>query len=470
MVPISRSSLAGRLVAPVVVLVLAAVAANVAFTAWWAVRQEAAAANERQRQVAETLVSSRVPLSAPILTALHRLTGDQYVVWDSAADRVGLATLPLQPDDVAAVRQRVESGSLSVSGTTYRVGTVRSGGVRPETVLVLSPTESVARATWSRVWPILAVAVATLGVFVPLGMRTTGRIARRLVEIDRHVERITAGEFGSVLSERYSGDEPDEIARLVRGVNRMSGTLASQRDSLLAGERQRLLGQVATGFAHEVRNAVTGARLAIDLHTRRCHPSTVAPADDTSLDVAVRQLDVLEEEVRGLLMLGRPSTPVATMFTVPELLTDVRDLVGPRSSHAGTQFTHEADHDLVIEGHREAVRAAMMNLALNGIEAAGRGGRVRMWGSRHGAAIHLGVDDSGPGPPASIRDVIHEPFVTGKPEGVGIGLTVAQSVAESHGGRLEWSRRDGMTCFVMVLPMAGSPATQTPKPREGSLS
>jgi signal transduction histidine kinase len=461
----SSSTLAGRLVAPVIVLVLAAVAANVGFTAWWAVKQESLAAQQRREQVADTLAQSRVAVSAPILAALHRLTGDHYVVWNTASNTPSLSTLPVDAAEGALLEEGVATGAVVLDAIQYRVGSVRAGGVRPETVLVLSPRESVARATWNRVWPILAVAAATLAVLVPLGLRMTSRIATRLGDIDRQVSRIAAGDFGSVLAEQPRGDEPDEIARLVKGVNRMSQTLAGQRDSLLAGPRQRLLGQMAAGFAHEVRNAVTGARLAVDLHRKRCRHDhdEVLGKDDTSLDVAIRQLDVLEEEVRGLLMLGRPEEVATTSFSAAGLLQDVCDLVGPRCSHAGTRIMHQAERDLIVTGRRDALRSALVNLALNGIDAAGVAGSVSVWAVEDADGIRIGVDDTGLGPAPAIRDAMHEPFVTSKPEGIGLGLAVARTVAESHGGRLEWSRHGDSTRFVMAIPsVAATSAVPSP--------
>ena len=459
----SSSTLAGRLVAPVVVLVLAAVAANVGFNAWWAMRQESLAARQRREQVADTLAQSRVAVSAPILAALHRLTGDHYVVWDVANETPGLATLPVSPVAAALLKQGLVSGAVVLDTLPYRVGTVRAAGVRPETVLVLSPRESVARATWNRVWPMLVVAAGTLAVLVPLGLRMTSNIATRLGDIDRHVARIAGGDFGSVLPERPPGDEPDEITRLVAGVNRMSQTLAGQRESLVGGERQRLLGQMAAGFAHEVRNAVTGARLAVDLHRRRCHGDEASGKVDTSLDVAIRQLDVLEEEVRGLLMLGRPEEVAKTSFSAAGLLQDVCDLVGPRCSHAGTRIMHQAERDLMVTGRRDALRSALVNLTLNGIDAAGVAGGVSVWAVEDADGIRIGVDDTGPGPAPAIRDAMHEPFVTSKPEGIGLGLAVARTVAESHGGSLEWSRHGDSTRFVMAIPsVAATSAVPTP--------
>ena len=75
----------------------------------------------------------------------------------------------------------------------------------------------------------------------------------------------------------------------------------------------------------------------------------------------------------------------------------------------------------------------------------GEGGR--------GDVVGIEVSDSGPGPPPEVAGRLFEPFVTGKPEGVGLGLAVARQVAEAHGGRITWRREPGRTCFRIELPL-----------------
>jgi signal transduction histidine kinase len=449
---LSHTSLRRRLILPVVGLLIAAVIANVGFAAWLATRRSAIAAGKQQEQVAAALAASRVSLSLPVLDALHRLTGSHFLVWNGTAGGRGPSTIDASALDAAgdaAIAAGIAAGGLDIAGQRYRIGTTRSQGVRPETVLVLTPQRGLIASTLEAVWPVLAVAAATLAALLPLGLRTTAALAGRIAAVERHVGRIAAGDFGPQLTLDDSGDE---VGRLVAGVNRMSAALGELRTTLVAGERQRLLGQLAAGFAHELRNAITGARLAIDLHRRRC-PAPDAAADQ-SLAVATRQLAIVEEEVRGLLALGRPGEAARGPVAVDDLLASVRDLTAPRCEHAGVRLVCQTPAGITLVGRSDPLRAALVNLALNAIEAAGRGGLVRLTGATIDDRIELAVEDSGPGPPEAIRHSLAEPFVSGKPEGIGLGLAIVKAVAEEHGGGLSWSRLRESTRFTISLPAA----------------
>jgi len=446
-------------VAPVVGLVLAAVLVNAAVSGWLAARRSVAAARAGQEQLAAALRDARVPLSPQVLTTLHALTGSHFVVWNPSTMSSGGSTLPHSAVTDAELAQAATDGVVTIGGRRHRVGTAQAAGVRPETVLVLTPLASPLGTLVDALWPVLAVAAVTLAVLVPLSLRTTGRLADRIAAIERHVGRIAGGDFGHRLPAAETADAA-EVGRLAAGVDRMSATLDTLRSELVAGERQRLLGQLAAGFAHELRNAVTGAKLAIDLHRRRCP----AGSADDSLPVASRQLDILEEEVRGLLALGRQPQVAPEPLAVDALLAEVRDLTAPRCQHAGVRVEVGPATGLSILGRRDALRAAMVNLALNAVDATGRNGTLRIAATATDGHLVLAVEDDGPGPPEAIRDTLHEAFVTGKPEGIGLGLAVAKAVAESHGGGLSWARTGDWTRFAITLPLESAAPVPQPAP------
>jgi len=136
---------------------------------------------------------------------------------------------------------------------------------------------------------------------------------------------------------------------------------------------------------------------------------------------------------------------------VADLFAEILDLTGPRSDHAGVHLD-TAPTAVTLHGRHDSLRAALVNLVLNAIDAAGAGGKVSLAARAMDRRVDLVVEDTGPGPPEAVRAALMEPFVTGKPEGIGLGLAVAKAVAEAHGGTLSWSRADGRTRFAISLP------------------
>jgi signal transduction histidine kinase len=214
------------------------------------------------------------------------------------------------------------------------------------------------------------------------------------------------------------------------------------------GERMRLLGQVAGGLAHQLRNGVAGAKLAAQLHARAC-----TEVDGESLEVARRQLARVESDLARFLDLGRADV-VRRPCHVVELVEEAAALLRPQYRHADVQLCWEppAANPVVI-GDSGRLAHVVVNLLTNAMEAAGAGGHVEVIvdPSADGKSI-LEVWDSGPGPSAKVARRLFRPFVTGRKDGVGLGLFVARQAAEAHGGRLDWRRERGRTCFRVELP------------------
>ncbi len=243
---------------------------------------------------------------------------------------------------------------------------------------------------------------------------------------------------------------------MAESINRMTAQLADHQRQVRHNERLRTLGQLGASMAHQLRNAATGGRMAIELHRRDCPQG---PSDE-SLDVALRQLRLMESYLRQFLSFGQAAPAVRQRVQVASLVEEVLGLVRPSCIHAGIDLQLAMPPEpIALEGDPEALRQLVTNLILNAVDAAVSGPsaspRVLIDIARNstdGGSIR--VRDSGPGPAPSVQDQLFHSFVTTKPDGFGLGLFVAHQIAERHRGRLRWQREDEMTSFVFEFPLA----------------
>ncbi len=451
-----RLSIRNRILIPLVAIQAVAVSATALATATLAARRSERQIVDRLNGVIDALGNANFPYTASVLARMSALSGACFVAYTDGG-RVTEASLPRLKELPAALRSipasaRLvslgESPTAVVSGTRFFAVSIRApASPRGTSLLVLYPETSWRQARWEAAMPPLMLGVGSLGGMAAVTSWIAHRISRRIRGVERQVALIAEGDF----RELELGRERDEVQDLSRSINRMCLQLKELRQSVEKSERTRVLAQLAAGLAHQLRNSLTGARLSVQLHARR-YPTRDG---DQSLDVALRQLAMTEEQVKGLLSLGRVERRPPELCDLRQLLTDVAILVGPSCRHAKVLLLHDPPGaPLELLADPVGIRAAVLNLTLNAIEAAGSGGRVSLDLVSEGDEVSIEVADTGPGPPAELADVLCEAFVTSKPEGVGLGLALAQQVATEHGGRLSWGRANGETRFSLALSKA----------------
>lgn len=431
---------------------------------------------ERGRGVAETLRRSRFPLTAGVLQQLKGLGGAEFALIGSDG-QIGASTLePATGGADAGALDRLArlgatlSADLSFAdrwarrSTAYRVALVERPGAEarldgPGRLLVLLPEPALQAAAWRA----RRAALVLSGLGAVLAAALASWLGRTLTEplgqILAAIRQIGQGP-GQAPTPPLPTGRGDEIGALADDVARLADRLRELEREREQTARLRLLHQVSAGLAHEVRNPLTAARMTIQLYAERNQDRDTEP-----LQIALSELSRVERPIARFLQLARPDPPRCRSTPVAELLE--RALAGQAASakHQGTRLERapasEADvpATTTVWADPEQIGQVLANLVRNGLEAAGPGGWVRLGARREGAAwIALEVTDSGPGPDPAAADRLFEPFVTTKPEGVGLGLAVSAALVREHGGSITWDRHAGGTRFRVVLPVAdGAP-------------
>jgi signal transduction histidine kinase len=432
-----RLGLRHRLLVPPVLLLVGTVAAT-AWAANHAARAVDRRIDERIRAVEATVHGPPTfRLNEPTLRQMRGLVGAELVFVGTNGERIATK------DEAALATGEYRRVALSI-----RPPHPNEGGTLavhyPEDVRRAAIDEAVRPALW----------LGGLGGFVAFALAalTARRLVARIRDIESRTRDIAAGTFEPIPLPASD----DEVRDLVRSVNRMAATLADYREQLRTTERLRVLGQFSGGLAHQLRNAASGARLAVQLYLRD------PIGDREPLIVALRQLERIESNLMQFLNLGRPDAIRREPLDLAVVIQAAVESLRPQADHAGTRLIGNSQTPIRCAGDPGQLGHLVTNLLGNALDAAGPGGSVGISAQREPTLVRIEVWDDGPGPTPAIAERLFEPFVTGKEQGVGLGLAVARQVAESHGGRLWWVRREDRTVFIAEFPVEPDPISSHP--------
>lgn len=451
-----RVSLRYRLLLPLTLLL-----AGDAMATAWAATAAAQAAERRlanqQWAVARTLtVPPTFRLTQPVLELMKGFSGAEFLFIHPNRPPVSTLQDPNTPPPAD-----VPIAILAAEGDDHRLGppvTMAEAEYRCLRLPLREPhpdrggdlyifyPESLRRtAVRDAVRPTLALGVIGGLIAIGLALAIGTRLVRRVRELEHRTRMIAGGDFRPMPLPAAD----DELTDLCKSVNDMARRLAEFQEASQRNERLRVLGQFSGGLAHQLRNAAAGAKLALEVYLAE-NPS----ADPEPLEVALRQLARIEANLRQFLDLGKPPVGANVPCDLVKILDQAVSLLKPQCQHAGIALTWAAPRiPASIAGDPAQLSHLFGNVIGNAIEAAGPGGSVSISCTASDRGVRVEVADSGSGPPAEIAGKLFEPFVTGKEEGIGLGLAVAKQAAEAHGAELSWERRDGKTVFRVEFSM-----------------
>lgn len=218
----------------------------------------------------------------------------------------------------------------------------------------------------------------------------------------------------------------------------LTGVRQQAEESRLA-ESLAQLGEMAAGVAHELRNSLATLSGYLTFLERR--PDEASASE--YLGEIRHETDHLQRVLNDFLAFARPGTARPEELSLGRLLR--RAVADPALAGLAVELTGDLD-GVHLQGDPQLLERAFGNLLRNAAEAeraAGREGPVEVRVRRLTSGVEVTIADRGPGVPAELQGRLFHPFATGRPDGVGLGLAVAQRVVNLHGGRIRLTDRPG---------------------------
>jgi len=230
--------------------------------------------------------------------------------------------------------------------------------------------------------------------------------------------------------------------------------ISRENDLLARLESSRLM---IRQLAHEIKNPLGGLRGAAQLLDRELQKGGLREY----INVIIGEADRLTALVDSMAEPSRPAQK--TTANIHELCEHVYHLL---RGEAHSSVLIERDYDPSLPWSkldRHQVIQALLNIARNAMQAVGERGRIilrtralsgmTIGTIRHKLIASVQVEDNGPGVPPELHGSIFYPLVTGRANGTGLGLAVAQALITGHGGLIEFESEPGRTIFTVLLPI-----------------
>jgi signal transduction histidine kinase len=279
--------------------------------------------------------------------------------------------------------------------------------------------------------PLLVVAAIGLAAVALFGVLIGHSVAKPLETIAARARGLT-GNPDEQLPQVGGGPE---LRELVDALNRMLETL--RRNEQLA-----VMGRMAAGVAHEIKNPLSAMKMTLQM-LRLERPER----EREPYDLVLREIERLDLAASELSASVRPlaKAPCA----LDRALAEVLDLLKPQLDHLGVKVERRLAPGAPVAVDESRFKRAAMNLILNGAQAMPQGGTLTV----ELAGTRFAVTDSGTGIAPELRDRIFEPFVTGRSDGVGLGLALTKRIVEDHGGTIGFETSDkGSTFWIEISP------------------
>lgn len=218
---------------------------------------------------------------------------------------------------------------------------------------------------------------------------------------------------------------------------------------LLQSEKLSIVGELAAGVAHEIRNPLTTIKGFVQLYKK----------ENSSIhfnDLLLSELDRIETITSEMLSLGKPQAVQLNQENLQILLENTIELLSPQANMKDIQFVKSyQEADFYITCEKNQIRQVFLNIFKNAMEAMPKGGtiKVSLYREQDSHCI-VSIKDEGCGIPEELLPRLGEPFYTLKEKGTGLGLMICHKIIKQHSGTIFYqSKLNEGTVITIRLPL-----------------
>ncbi len=303
--------------------------------------------------------------------------------------------------------------------------------------------------------PLLALGLSL--VFV----RDIARPVRALLDATRSLK---AGN----LDYRIGGLK-DEFGEVAASFNDMAHSLNEQMHKMQRAEQMTVVGEMAASIAHELRNPLTGIKIAL---TMLMENKNLTETENEIAQTSFSQIKRMESLIKEVLDFARPKEPEYKITDVNDVIDKTVSFIEAVSSQSN-QSNGEAAVKVVkslspdvpeIMVDPMQLQQAIMNIVLNAYDAMPGGGILRVKTLLENSSVAVTISDTGAGIEQKDLNKIFKPFFTTKVKGTGLGLAIIKGIVERHGGDIQLVSKVGEgTSVTITLPVTRAIAAQSSK-------
>lgn len=236
-------------------------------------------------------------------------------------------------------------------------------------------------------------------------------------------------------------------------------TLRRMEQRMVDADRLHLLGELAAGIAHDLRNPLAIVKGAADALAQRERPRHEV---QEHAEVIARNVQRAERTIAALLDLARPAHVPLGPVSVDGVFREVLALVAVEARRRGVSCTARPAGGLAVHAEASRLGQVLLNLVMNALQASTAGTelvlRARPQRLQDRNSVAIGIDDRGRGIAPDERTLLFTPFFTTKKDGMGLGLLASRRLVEMLGGRLGlYPRHRGGARALVLLPGAAVP-------------